>query len=350
VSNNRIARLRARLSGDEHFLVSNLINVRYLTGFSGSNGALLVGPETAILVTDSRYEEQAAKQISDVELVISRDLFGELLKQVTGNIVAVEAEDLSIGAFNELAKRFPKIEFKLVSKQIEALRVVKDDFEIQQISRACEISVSALSQVQGKIQPGVSERNISMWLEYEMRVMGADDKAFDTIVASGPNSSIPHHEPSDRLIQVGDFVKIDFGAKIAGYHADCTRTFVVGRPTDQQREIYAAVADAQLAGRSALRAGAVLSDVVATVVASLTNTGFNDRFTHGLGHGVGLAIHEDPFFGAANNAKIEANTVITVEPGVYLPGVGGVRIEDTVVVTDIGYRNLTNFSYELIEL
>lgn len=347
---SRIARLRASLSKDENFIVSDLTNVRYLCGFTGSNGALLITPDVAFLVTDSRYQEQAKNQTSDVEILIDRDLLGALVGRAAGFEILIEAEHISVGTFNKVSERFPDIKFTPTFKKVESLRVVKDESELELISTACAISTQALHAIQDSIRLGESERDIALRLENKMRQLGADDKAFDTIVASGPNSAIPHHEPTERLLEQGDLVKIDFGAKLAGYHADCTRTFVIGKATSQQQEIYQAVQQAQAAGRKALKSGVALAEVVSAVMGSFKNADLAAKFTHGLGHGVGLQIHEDPFFSPANNAKIEANTVITVEPGVYLPGIGGVRIEDTVVVTDEGYRNLTEFSYELIEL
>lgn len=350
MSSDRIARLRAAMGESQCLLVSNLVNVRYLCGFTGSNGALIITADRAVLATDSRYEVQAANQTTGVEIVVDRDLFGSLINQIDVQALGIESDHVSIGDFKKLQERFSKVSLQPMSGIVESLRVVKDEAEIELITQACQISTKALELLQGQIRVGVSERAIAMQLEGQMRELGADDRAFDTIVASGPNSAIPHHEPTNREISVGDFVKIDFGAKVAGYHADCTRTFVMGAPSTAQLEIYEAVQHAQAAGRAALHAGTKLSEVVTSVMDSFGDSNFAERFTHGLGHGVGLAIHEDPFFGPQNDAKIERNTVITVEPGVYLPGFGGVRIEDTVVVTDTGYRNLTEFSYELIEL
>jgi Xaa-Pro aminopeptidase len=200
------------------------------------------------------------------------------------------------------------------------------------------------------IKVGQSEIAIRNTLEQQMREYGADDIAFASIVASGPNSAIPHHEPTDREIQSGDFLKIDFGAKVQGYHADCTRTVVVGRPASWQVDLHSAVSAAQEAGRNTIRSGIAFTDVETAVNQSLNESGYRELFTHGLGHGVGLVIHEYPFFGRVGDAKIAPNTVITIEPGAYLRDKGGVRVEDTIVVNSEGYRNLTNLPYELLEL
>jgi Xaa-Pro aminopeptidase len=183
-----------------------------------------------------------------------------------------------------------------------------------------------------------------------MRELGADDIAFASIVASGPNSAIPHHEPTDREVMSGDLLKIDFGAKVNGYHADCTRTVVIGQASSWQIELHAAVTEAQASGRETIRSDIEFADVEGAVNQALTDSGYRDYFTHGLGHGVGLAIHEDPFFGRVEAAKIMPNTVITIEPGAYLKDKGGVRVEDTIVVNSDGYLNLTNLPYELLEL
>jgi Xaa-Pro aminopeptidase len=183
-----------------------------------------------------------------------------------------------------------------------------------------------------------------------MREYGADDIAFATIVASGPNSAIPHHEPTDRELKSGDFLKIDFGAKFHGYHADCTRTVVVGRPASWQVDLHSAVSSAQEAGRNTIRSEIAFIDVEKAVNQSLNDSGYRKYFTHGLGHGVGLEIHEDPFFGRVLDAKIASNTVITIEPGAYLKDKGGVRVEDTIVVNSEGHLNLTELPYELLEL
>lgn len=187
-------------------------------------------------------------------------------------------------------------------------------------------------------------------LEHKIRELGANDVAFETIVATGANSAIPHHEPTDRAISHGDFLKIDFGAKFDGYHSDCTRTVVVGKASEWQIALHAAVTSAQAAGRNTISSTANLANVESAVNESLTASGYRDYFTHGLGHGVGLEIHEEPFFGRTEDAKIACNTVMTIEPGAYLDNMGGVRVEDTIVVDSNGYQNLTNLTYELLEL
>jgi Xaa-Pro aminopeptidase len=349
VTLERINRLQLQIKPGQYFYITDLINIRYLTGFSGSNAALLVSDSSAILATDSRYEIQAATQVPELPAVIGRNFPELLLSKLQKSEVLVEGANLSINAYQKLVASFQH-QFSSSVGVIDGLRVVKDGSEIELIKRACEISTKAYLDTIDSVQVGQTEKFIRNVLEQRMREYGADDIAFASIVASGPNSAIPHHEPTDRELQSGDFLKIDFGAKVDGYHADCTRTVVVGKPADWQLEIHSAVTQAQQSGRETIRADIKFTEVEVAVNLSLTDSGYRDYFTHGLGHGVGLAIHEDPFFGRAGDAKIAANTVLTIEPGAYLKDKGGVRVEDTIVVNSEGYVNLTNLPYELLEL
>lgn len=345
----RISRLQLQIKPGQYLYVTNLVNIRYLTGFTGSNAALLVSDSNAILATDSRYEIQAATQVPELPAVIGRNFPELLLSKLQKSEVLVEGANLSIDVYQKLVTSF-EAQFSSSVGVIEALRVVKDDSEIELIKQACEISTKAYQDVIESVRVGQNEKFIRNALEHRMREYGADDIAFASIVASGPNSAIPHHEPTDRELQSGDFLKIDFGAKVDGYHADCTRTAVVGKPSDWQAELHSAVTSAQEAGRNTIQSGIQFTEVEKAVNQSLTDSGYREYFTHGLGHGVGLAIHEDPFFGRVEAAKIAPNTVITIEPGAYLKDKGGVRVEDTIVVNSEGYVNLTNLPYELLEL
>lgn len=345
----RIYRLQEKIQADQLVYLTNLVNIRYLTGFTGSNAALLVSNSNAILATDSRYEIQVQQQVPDLETVIGRNFAESLLRKPQNTEVLIEGKHLSIVAFQSLTSSF---EHTFTSKVglVEGLRSTKDDSEVESIKAACEIATSAFLDVIESIKPGQSEKTIRNALELRMRELGADDVAFDSIVASGPNSATPHHEPTDREISNGDFLKLDFGAKLDGYHSDCTRTLVIGKPAQWQIDLHRAVSAAQAAGRDSIQAGIEYTAVENTVRHSLGNSGYEQYFTHGLGHGVGLEIHEEPFFGQTGEAKIAPNTVVTIEPGAYLHGKGGVRVEDTIVVGSQGYENLTNLPYELMEL
>lgn len=347
-------REQVRAAGAEAALVTRLVNVRYLTGFTGSNAALLVTGDGALLATDGRYTTQAGEESPDLELVVDRDcataLVGRAARDRTGT-VAFEAHDVTVEGHEELTGLEGAPPFVPLGHAVEALRTVKDEGELALLREACAISCRALGEVFGSIAPGQTEREVARRLEATMLELGAEAVAFETIVATGPNSAIPHHRPTDREVQRGDLLKIDFGARYGGYHADCTRTVVVGRePADWQREVYDVVRTAQRAGRHALRAGADVSAVDAASRQVVADAGYGEAFPHGLGHGVGLEIHEAPMMGYGKTGTIDARTPITVEPGVYLPGRGGVRIEDTLVVADGEPELLTTTPKDLLVL
>lgn len=345
----RLARLQALLTEAGHtaMFVSDLVNVRYLSGFTGSNGALLVFADgEVVFFTDGRYQDQAKAQLPvDVERVITREIIGLAAGRAPANLVA-ETHVLDVDSWQGLDR--PEASGRLV----EQLRVVKNETEIAALRRACAISVEALEALLAGPLVGRTEREVARDLEWRMLELGAEDRAFDTILASGENSAIPHHEPTDRVLTRGDLLKIDFGARVDGYHADCTRTVVLGPAADWQREIHAAVRASQQAGLDQLRAGVLIAEANTAARGSLEESGWIEAFTTGLGHGVGLQIHEDPFIGANHPGRLDSRTVLTMEPGIYLPGRGGVRIEDTVLVTDPGGEPdvLTATTKELLEI
>jgi len=322
-------------------LVTDLINVRYLSGFTGSNGALLVFADDhgAVLATDGRYRTQAAQQAPDLEVAIERALGRHLTaRAATGGVqkLGFESHVVTVDGLDALTGAVEGHNTELVraSGIVEGLREIKDAGELALLRLACEAADAALADLveRGGLRPGRTEREVGRELESLMLDHGADTISFETIVAAGANSAIPHHRPTDAVLAKGDFVKIDFGALVAGYHSDMTRTFVLGSPADWQREIYQLVSQAQKAGRDALRQGAELRAVDAAARQMIADAGYGDHFGHGLGHGVGLQIHEAPGIGATSAGTLLAGSVVTVEPGVYLPGRGGVRIEDTLVV------------------
>ncbi len=333
----RVDRLRRLLveRGLDGIVVTTLVNVRYLTGFTGSNGAAVVPVEGAVvLLTDGRYRDQAAAEAPGLEIEVDRDLLGRAAARVVGRW-AVETHTLSVDAHASIASR-AAAELVPAERVVESLREVKDDREVAALRDACRISVEALEWLLEQPLTGRTERQVARTLEQRMLDVGAEAVAFDTIVAAGENSAIPHHQPTDRVVGRGDLLKIDFGARVDGYHADCTRTAVVGPPADWQREIHQAVQESQAAGVALCVEGTPVSDVDAASRGSLAASGWLEHFTTGLGHGVGLLIHEDPFIGASHAGRLASRTVLTVEPGIYLPGRGGVRIEDTVVVRPQG--------------
>lgn len=355
----RRVRLRALLAdaGLDALLVTSLVNVRYLTGFTGSNAALLVTADDAVLATDGRYTTQAEAESPDLERLIDRRVAPALADRAGKADVprlGFEAHALSVADHTELAELAdegrPAGRPALVAADhlVESLRVTKDEGELTLLRTACAISCAALEGLLPSVAAGRTERDVARDLEDRMLDAGADGVAFETIVATGSNSAIPHHQPTDREIGTGDLLKIDFGARYRGYHADCTRTFVVGRePAAWQREVFDLVRAAQRAGRAALAPGAELAAVDAAAREVVRDGGHAEDYPHGLGHGVGLEIHEAPMMGPAAAGRIGSRTPVTVEPGVYLPGRGGVRIEDTLVVTDDGPELLTTTPRDL---
>jgi Xaa-Pro aminopeptidase len=330
-------------------LITHGPNVRYLTGLASSNAALLLPADgTGTLATDSRYTLAARRDAPDLELVAERFIEQELAREMTRRglrKVAIEAHEVTVERYEMLRRAAPGTELVSYGRKIEELRAVKDPTEIELLAAACRITAQALADVLPSIRPGLTERSLATAVEYRMMQLGAEKPAFDTIVASGPNGAIPHHSPTDRPLRRGDLVTIDFGARYAGYHADMTRTLAVGEPAGWQRDIYSLVASAQQAGISALAVGADVAEVDAAARDLIARAGHGEHFQHGLGHGVGLEIHEAPTLGYGRTGKLGDRVPVTVEPGVYLPGKGGVRIEDVLVVTaGGGARALTSMA------
>jgi Xaa-Pro aminopeptidase len=331
-------------------LVTNLVNVRYLTGFTGSNGAALVGRDgSAALATDGRYAEQAAGEAPDVEIVVTRDVAGDLVRRAVGEGVgrlAIERRHVTLTAADRLQEAAGGLELVDLDDGVEALRAVKDDEEIEALRRACAITDEVFAQVVDQITPGVTEWQVSWLLREQMHARGASP-SFESIVAFGSNSARPHHHPTDRTLERGDLVKMDFGALVDGYHADMTRTVVMGPAAGWQRELHELVRQIQEACRQEVRPGAVPARLDAHARGLIEESGHD--VAHGLGHGVGLEIHEAPFLVDRSPADtLVARVPVTVEPGIYLPGRGGVRIEDTVVVTAEGNEPLTRSPRELL--
>ncbi len=350
---NRRDALRDRLGGLDALLVTAPSNVRYLSGFTGSNGALLVGrdPGQDRLATDFRYVTQAADQCPDLAVVVDRDVAGALVGHLGSGRLGFEALDVRVAAHETLVREHAGVVLVATEGLVEAARTVKDDAELESLAEACRISDLALAALLPEIRVGQTEREIARRLEWLMLESGAEAVSFESIVAGGPHSAIPHHRPTGRALEAGDLLKIDFGALHDGYHADETRTFVVGRdPEPWQREIHELVARAQAAGIGALAVGADVRTVDAAARSVIVDAGYGEQFGHGLGHGVGLDIHEAPMLGYAATGILGDRTPVTVEPGVYLPGRGGVRIEDTLVVRTGGPVSLTQTTRELLVL
>ena len=336
-------------------LVTAAPNVRYLTGLASSNAALLLPADgEGLLATDSRYALAAQRDAPDLELLTERSVEVRLAAEAARRGVrklAFEAHEMTVERHAEAAARAEGVITVPFGRKIEELRTVKDQSELELLATACRITAQALADALPQIRPGLSERSLGSLLDYRMTQLGADRPAFDTIVASGPNGAIPHHAPTDRPLRRGDLVTMDFGAQYGGYHADMTRTVAVGKPSGWQRDIYDLVAEAQRAGIEALEVGAETGAVDAAARDVIEAAGHAGHFQHGLGHGVGLEIHEAPMLGFGRTGKLADRVPVTVEPGVYLPGRGGVRIEDVLVVTaGGGARTLTSATRELLVL
>ncbi|HET7295842.1 MAG TPA: Xaa-Pro peptidase family protein [Gemmatimonadales bacterium] len=351
----RADKLAAQLTGAEvdAVLITDLVNVRYLTGYTGSNGLALIAPDTRAFVTDFRYVEQAAEEVGPGfdRLKASVDLL-EAIKEAlptAGELrLGFEAAHVSVREHERLRKLLPdRIELVGVHGLVEGLRAVKDPSEQAAIQAAAELADSAYEQLIAGALIGRTERELALELEFDMRRRGAEQPSFPPIVAAGPHGALPHASPRAVEVRRGDLVVIDWGARLDGYCSDCTRTAAAGEPSDHAREIYQLVLDAQLAGLDGVKAGADGRAVDGVARGVIEAAGHGEHFGHGLGHGVGLDVHEAPRLAQRSDSVLEPGNIVTVEPGVYLPGDLGVRIEDLVLVTDGGRQILTSVTKEL---
>ena len=337
--------------GLDAVVVTNLPNLRWLTGFSGTNGAAVIGPDVRLFFTDFRYVEHAAAQVPDFErLRAGRDLLGDVAARLSGR-VGFEDEWLSVRAHKRLSEGVgADTELVGASGLVEARRQVKERHEVDTIRAACALADQAYAELAERGVDGRTERQIAADLEVRMRELGAENRSFPAIVASGAHGALPHAEPRDVAVERDTLMIVDMGCVVDGYCSDCTRTFATGPIADDAREIYELVARAQLAGLEAVTAGADCRDVDGAAREIIDGAGRAENFGHGLGHGVGLEVHEGPRLGQTAEGSLRTGNVVSVEPGVYLPGVLGVRIEDLVVVTADGPEILTRFDKSLVTL
>ena len=341
----RIERLRATL--EEPLLVSAPANVVYLTGFESTNAALLVEPERVLLYSDFRYAA-AARALEGVEFVeTERSLFVSLSQLLSGRI-GFERDHLTYAGYEIL--RAGGIDLVPRSGLVERLRAVKDKAELDAIRRAAAITSEAFDRVSRERFIGRTERELAWRIEQLFHELGGHGAAFPPIVAAGPTGSVPHAHPGDRKIRSGETIVVDAACKIDGYCSDCTRTFATGPLPDELKEGYRVCLEGQLAGLEAVRPGAVGRDVDAVARGRITAAGYGEAFGHGLGHGVGLDVHEDPRLAQTSENVLESGNVVTVEPGIYLEGRGGIRIEDLVVVRDGKPEVLTTFTKDLVSV
>ncbi len=328
----------------------------YYTGFAASDGALLVTPAGAVFYTDSRYTEAAERRLGAQYVRNSDKLYENLTAEFEKQgvkTVAVENDRLTLAEFTKVREKLPDVSFisdGTLSALIEAQRGVKTEPEVRKIVAAQRIAEEAFDYILGFIKPGITEKELQLELDYRMLRSGADGLSFETIAVSGVNSSLPHGVPSDKKIEAGDFVTLDFGALKDGYHSDMTRTVAVGFVTEEQRGVYNTVLAAQTAALEALCAGVKCADADKAARDVIAGAGYGAYFGHGTGHGVGVEIHEFPRVSPRSEATLQAGHVVTAEPGIYLPGKFGVRIEDMALITETGCENLTRCPKELIVL
>jgi Xaa-Pro aminopeptidase len=340
--------------GVDAILVSHLPSVRYLTGFTGSNGQVVVGAGGEAFLTDGRYQEQARHELADMERVTYLQGLEAPLADLcaTSGVTRLgfEAHATTVRQHGLMADTLAGVELVALNDEVGRQRWVKDAEELEKLRHAQAATDQAFEDVLEVLAVGQTERQVARELEHLLRRDGADGLAFDSIVAFGENAAEPHHEPAHRMLEEGDVIKLDFGALWAGYHADMTRTIAFGSPASELRKIHDVVREAQQVGIDAIRAGVGGESVDRAARAVIEDAGYGAYFLHGLGHGVGLEIHEGPRLGKGFDHVLPAGAVVTVEPGIYVPGLGGVRIEDSVEVTDDGGRVLGSSVRDLIEL
>lgn len=355
MTKERVLKLQSKLSKGQGALITSDSNRFYFTGFKTSAGSVLITQEDAVFFTDSRYFEKAQSVVKScrVVLLVKGILIAETASELGIDTLFIETENTSISQYNRRCIEFEGIEVSkdtFLDRVIADMRVVKCEDELRLIRKAQAITDMTFSYICERIDVGRSEREIMLDMEFFMRKQGSEGVAFDFIVVSGKNSSLPHGVPSEKKIEKGDFVTMDFGAVIGGYRSDMTRTVAVGFVSDEQRTVYNTVLTAQMAAIKSIKAGAVCGDIDKIARDIIYDAGFKGRFGHALGHSVGIDIHEGPNFSPDNKAVLNPNVVMTVEPGIYLEGKFGVRIEDMVFVTDNTCENITKSNKNLMIL
>jgi Xaa-Pro aminopeptidase len=336
-------------------LLTDLTNIGWVSNFSGSFARILVTTEEAIFITDSRYQIQAAEEVQGFTIVTYatpktlEEVFAEELQRLGVGKLGFESASTTVGTYSAWQEKHPSLEWHPLAESINELRMIKSPAEVAKIREACRLADACFDNVLGILQPGVRELDVAMAIDFYFRKQGAES-AFHTIAVSGLRSARPHGVPSTKELALGDFLTMDFGAKLDGYNSDITRTVVIGKATDRHREIYDQVLKAQLASLDAIKPGVIAGDVDQIARTVLNEKEFAKYFGHGLGHGLGRLVHDPGRLGAGSKTVITPGQVWTVEPGVYIEDFGGVRIEDDVVVTEMGIEILTHSTKELLEL
>lgn len=354
MTNRRRERLRQELRnrGYDALIVTSLTNIRYLTGFSGSNAFVIIRPRNDFFLTDTRYTLQSRQELPGWKRFITTLPLAEAAEKEKllkgAKRVAFESAHTTYAAYRQLKKLFPGVSFVPTSDIIEGLVLSKEPHEIQSIIDAVKITDRVFNEVLKSIKPGIRESEIAAKISFLQRTYGAEKDAFDSIVASGERGALPHAHPTEKRIRSGEFVTLDFGCTKDGYNSDLTRTIAVGRVTKKMREIYETVREAQQAAVDVAKGDMMASDLDAVARNHIKARGYGKYFTHSLGHGLGLQVHERPRVSALSKEQLQMGSVITIEPGVYVPGFGGVRIEDDVVLTPTGCKVLNKAPKELL--
>ena len=344
-----------QLTEREGVLVYNPSNMFYLSGYTGE-GLVLITHAVKAIVTDFRYTEQAENQSPDFEVHMiaighsHEEIAGELCRKYGVDTLYYEDDFVTVRTFEACRKHIPGVEWKSVGGAVEKLREIKDEHELSLIAEACRITGEAFERLLPNIKEGITEKELALMLDFDMMSHGASAPSFSTIVAAGANGSLPHAVPGSYRVRRGDMITFDFGARYGNYCADMTRTVALGQPSDEMLKVYQTVLEAQKMAQDAVAAGKVCRDIDSIARNHIYGKGYEGRFGHGLGHAVGIDIHESPRFSQTCTDVTRAGQVMTVEPGIYLPGIGGVRIENTVVVTENGCDVLTKPTRELIIL
>ena len=352
----RVEKLQERLANESlgGMLVTNLTNVRYLSGFTGSAGSCLILDQKSYFISDGRYLTQSKEQVQDMEIIIDTGSHLQIIKDndliSNGTTLGFEADFLSVNQMNKLRELFPDTQWEATSRFVEEIAAVKDKSELRAIRAAVDITDEVFDQLIPELRIGSVERKVAAKISFAYKILGADGDSYDPIVASGPNSALPHAVPSDREFQDGDFVVMDFGALYQGYHADMTRTVAIGSVTDRHREIYSVVQEAQKRGCEAAHAGMTCRELDAVTRDYITEQGYGDYYVHGTGHGLGLEVHTMPRLSQISDDTLLENYVITIEPGIYIPEFGGVRIEDDVIIQNDGCEILNRSTKDLLVL
>ncbi len=354
---NRIKGIQKILKDEnlDVFLITSLPHVRYLSGYTGSNGMMLISPHYSTFLTDFRYQQQSKEQVKFSKVtMVQRDLLSGLpdLPGLKSKRIKLgfESEHISYKVFQKLQDLLPDCLLVPVDKIVDTLTIKKDLQEIEYITKAAEITDLVYSEILGIIKPGVRELDLAAEIEYRMKGFGSSTPYYETIIASGRRAALPHGIASNKRIQKGDFVTMDFGAVVEGYTADLTRTVMVGKASKKQKIVYSTVLKAQQHATDKVRAGIKACDLDKIARDIIKKAGYSKYFGHGLGHGIGLLIHDNPAINTTNQQVLESGMVITIEPGIYIPDWGGVRIEDDVLITPKGYQVLTHSERNLLEL